>query len=382
MIDSLPIGAKITLPKGTYKLDSAIILKDGMKLIASNNNVKIKGTGNNILFWTGNDNTFQGIEFQNCGTAISVLYKKGLSVLSCGFTSNISYAAVNIYGGSNCSVKYSYFYDVHKFGVLIDKDSSNITIDNNNFNNAKVFDGNAFEQISGHVYCMNGTDVKVTNNIIKNSGGQGIFFGYNSTTGKGTTNSVASNNLTEGNGQEGATIYGGESKVSSGNSFIGNTSKNNRFNQIEVWQSDNNLVSGNTVEESLAGTGNLGAICLFTTTGTTVSGNKVLSAQSNGINITAGSSNCQIANNNIANTNVKNDIDSSEKGNGILLDSNGISQPQYISIKSNKINSSIGIIGKSGIYSTSNTNQHNIIDTNAISSYKYGLHEYADMTRE
>ena len=67
------------------------------------------------------------------------------------------------------------------------------------------------------------------------------------------------------------------------NSIIDNTCKNNRFNQIEVWQSDNNIVSNNTVEESIDGIGNLGAICLFATTGTTVTGNKVLSAQNNGI---------------------------------------------------------------------------------------------------
>ena len=65
------------------------------------------------------------------------------------------------------------------------------------------------EQISGHVYCLNGSKIKVTNNILKNSGGQGVIFGYNSTTGKGTTDSVASNNKCVGNGQEGATIYGG-----------------------------------------------------------------------------------------------------------------------------------------------------------------------------
>jgi len=380
MVDTLPSGSKILLPKGTYKFDNAVELKDGIKLIATNNNVKIKGTGNNTLFWTGNDNTFQGIEFQYCGTAISLLYKKGLSVISCGFTSNISYAAVNLYGGSNSLVKNSYFYDVHKFGVLIDKDSSNITVDNNNFDNAKAFDGHKSEQISGHVYCMNGTKISVTNNIIKNSGGQGIIFGYNSTTGKGTTSSVASNNLSEGNGQEGITIYGGSKKASSRNSLIGNTSKNNRFNQIEVWQSDNNTVNNNTVEESLAGTGNMGAITLFTTSGTTASGNKVLSAQNSGISVTAGSSNCYITNNYVANTNGKNNINSAEKGNAILLDSSGISQPQYITIRSNKISSSSGIIAKSGIYSTSNTNQHNTIDHNAVWSYKYGLHEYANMT--
>ena len=70
---------------------------------------------------------------------------------------------------------------------------------------------------------MNGTDISVTNNILKNSGGQGVIFGYNSTTGKGTTNSIASNNQLEGNGQEGITIYGGSDKLSSGNSIIGNT---------------------------------------------------------------------------------------------------------------------------------------------------------------
>ncbi|MGH4052361.1 MAG: right-handed parallel beta-helix repeat-containing protein [Clostridium sp.] len=380
MIDAQPKGTKILLPKGTYKFDNAIELKDGIKLIGANNNVKIKGTGNNTLFWTGNDNSFEGIEFQYCGAAISVLYKKGLNVINCGFTSNISYAAVNLYGASNSTVKNSYFYDVHKFGVLIDKDSSNIKIDNNNFNNAKAFDGYAKEQIAGHVYCMNGTKVSVTNNIIKNSGGQGIIFGYNSATGKGTTNSVASNNLSQGNGQEGITIYGGSKKVSSGNSLIGNTSKNNRFNQIEVWQSDNNTVKNNTVEESLAGTGNLGAITLFTTTGTTASENKVLSARNSGISITSGSSNCFITNNYIANTNGKNDIKSAEKGNAILLDSCGISQPQYITIRSNKITSSSGIIAKSGIYSTSNENRHNKIDNNSTWGYKYGLHEYAAMT--
>jgi len=380
MVDSLPRGATIKLPKGIYKFTNAVKLKNGIKLIATNNNVKIKGIGTNTLFWTGNDNSFQGIEFQNCATAISVLYKKGLSVISCGFTSNISYAAINLYGGSNCSVKYSYFYDVHKFGVLIDKDSSNITIDNNSFDNAKVFDGNKSEQIAGHVYCMNGTKISVKNNILKNSGGQGIIFGYNSTTDKGTTHSVASNNQCSGNGQEGITIYGGNKKRSRFNTISNNTSKNNRFNQIEVWQSNNNLVQNNFVDESIKGCGNLGAICLFATNGTIVKSNKVLSSQNNGIDITAGSYKCTIADNSIANSNGKNNIDTSEKGNAILLDSNGISDPQQITISNNEISSSKGIIDKSGIYSTSNNNHHNTIDSNTITGYKVGLHSYARMT--
>jgi parallel beta-helix repeat protein len=381
MIDSKPSGTTIKLPSGTYKVSNTVKLKNGIKLVASND-VIIKGTGDNTLFSVGNDNSFEGIEFQNCSTALSVYWKKGLKVTDCRFTNNIYFTAINFYGSSDSSVTKSYFYQIHRYGVLIDHDSSNIRIDNNKFDNAKAFGGYDREQISGHVYSLNGTDIKVTNNILRNSGGQGVIFGYNSITGKGTTNSVASNNLCVGNGQEGATIYGGVDKVTSGNSLIHNTSKNNRFNQIEVWESDNNLVQNNTVEESLPGTGNMGAISLFATSGTTVSGNKVLSAQNNGIEITAGSTNCAITDNHIADTNVKKNVDAPERGNAILLDSNGKSQPKFITIRSNEITASNEIIQKSGIYSTSNENQNNKIDSNTVTGYKYGLHSYAYLTQE
>jgi len=378
MIDSYPSGSTIKLPEGKYLLGTTIKLKDGINLISDADAI-IRGTGKNTLFSAGNVNTFHGLEFENCGTAINVLQKKGLKVSDCRFTNKIDFAAINFSGASDSLITNSFFYDILKYGVLIDNDSSNITIDKNKFDNEKVFGGYAKEQISGHVYSLNGNNIKVTNNILKNSGGQGVIFAYNSTTGKGTTNSEASNNNCEGNGQEGATIYGGDKKATSGNSLIGNTCKNNRFNQIEVWQTDNNIVNNNTVEESLAGTGNLGAICLYDTTGTTASGNKVLSAQNNGIEITAGSYKCIVTNNDIQNTNGKND-NAAEKGNGILLDSNGKSQPQYITIKNNKISSSSSVILKSGIYSTSKDNQHNKIDANTISGYKTGLHEYAKWT--
>ena len=378
MVDSYPSGSTITLPEGKYNFQSTVKLKEGIKLVGKSD-VIIKGTGKNTLFSVGNVNSFQGIEFQNCATALSVTQKKGLKVSDCRFTNKINFSAINFSESSDSLITNSFFYDILKYGVLIDNDSSNITIDNNKFDNAKVFGGYAKEQISGHVYCLNGSEIKVTNNLLKNSGGQGVIFGYNSTTGKGTTNSVASNNQCVGNGQEGATIYGGSEKVTSRNSLISNTCKNNRFNQIEIWQANNNIVKNNTVEESLTGVGNLGAICLFDTSRTTVTGNKVLSAQNNGIDITSGSANCTIANNNIANTNGKKD-NTVEKGNGILLDSNGKSHPQYITIKNNKITSSSAVIAKSGIYSTSNTNQHNKIDGNTITGYKNGLHEYAKKT--
>ena len=376
MINSFSSATTIKLPKGKYKFLSTVKLKDGMKLIASNN-VVIIGLGKNTLFSTGNSNSFQGIEFQNCATALSVFQKKGLNVISCRFTNNISYAAINFYGANSSSVINSYFYDIRKYGILIDSNSSNITINNNNFNNAKVFAGYKYAQISGHVYCLSGTKISVTNNIIKNSGGQGIIFSYNCTTKKGTTNSVASNNQCIGNGQEGITTYGGSKKLSNSNTINNNTCKNNRFNQIEIWQSNNNVVKNNTVDESIAGTGNLGAICLFATTGTTVTGNKVLSAQSNGIAIIAGTSKCTVSSNIITNTNRKNNRYTAERGNGILLDWNGVADPQHITLTNNKISSSKGVIGKSGIYSTSNKNHHNKISGNASKGYKYGVHWYA-----
>jgi len=381
MLDSYPSGSTLKLPKGIYKFSTTVKLKDGIKLIASSD-VVIQGLGKNILFATGNDNSIQGIEFQKCAIAIRVLYKKGVNIINCRFTDNIRYSAIDFYGTSNCTVTNSYFYNILKYGIKIDHNSSDITVYKNYFDNPKVFGGYALAQISAHVYCLSGNKIKVSNNFLKNSGGQGIIFGYSSTSGKGTTNSIASNNLSVGNGQEGITIYGGSKKVSSGNSIIGNTSKNNRYNQIEVWQSDNNIVSGNTVEESVKGSGNMGAICLFATIGTTVTGNNILSAQNNGIDITAGSINCSITDNNIANTNLKNNTKAADVGNGILLDWNGIADPQSITISNNKISSSNGTISKSGIYSTSNTNHHNKIHSNIITGYKSGLHSYAKMTCE
>ncbi|MBU3179837.1 right-handed parallel beta-helix repeat-containing protein [Clostridium psychrophilum] len=376
MINSFPSGSSIQLPKGTYKLSNIVKLKDNMTIDASND-VIIKGIGNNTLFSAGNFNSFQGIEFQNCATALSVFQKTGVNVVNCRFTNNIDYAAINFYGGVNCSVTNSYFSGIHKYGVLIDDDSSDITIDNNSFDNATVFGGYSSEQVGGHVYCLNGTRITVSNNIIKNSGGQGIIFGYNSTTGKGTTSSIASNNQCVGNGQEGVTIYGGSKKVTCGNSVIGNTSINNRFNQIEVWQSDNNTVRSNTVEESIFGRGSLGAICLFATTGTTCTSNNVLSSQTNGIAIIAGTTHTTVSDNFIADTNRSDDINKAEKGNGILLDWNGVADPAYITIENNKISSSNGIIAKSAVYSTSNVNHHNTIDSNLVTGYKYGVHWYA-----
>ena len=124
----------------------------------------------------------------------------------------------------------------------------------------------------------------------------------------------------------------------------------------------------------------MGAICLFTTTGTTCTGNNVLSAKNNGIDVIAGSLNCNVSNNTIANTNKKNDVKTPESGNAILLDSNGLTQPQHITITNNTISSSSGILYKSGVYSTSASNQHNTISNNKITGYQYGVHYYAQKT--
>ena len=77
MLDSFPSGSSLQLPKGLYKLSNSVKLKDNMTLIASND-VIINGTGYNTLFSVGNYNNIQGIEFQNCSTAISVFQKQEL----------------------------------------------------------------------------------------------------------------------------------------------------------------------------------------------------------------------------------------------------------------------------------------------------------------
>jgi len=121
---------------------------------------------------------------------------------------------------------------------------------------------------------------------------------------------------------------------------------------------------------------------LFATNGTTCTGNKVLSSESNGISIIAGTSNSVVSNNTITDTNKAKDTTKPEKGNGILLDWNGVADPEYITIENNTMSSSNGIIAKSGVYSTSNTNHHNKIDGNVITGYQYGVHPYALATCE
>lgn len=378
MIDSFPSGSDLRIPAGTYKISGTVNLKSGIKIEAQSDVIFI-GIGSNNLFTANSNTTFSGIGFQNCNNAININGQSEITIYWCNFKNNIVYSAVNIYNGTNINISNSFFYNILKNGVLINGDSSFISITWNNFTNPSVYGGYQTEQISGHVYCLSGNNITVDHNTANNNGGQGIIFCYNSTTGKGVTGSSISNNYCEGNGQEGTTVYGGSTKVTNSNSVIGNTCKNNRFNQIEIWQSDNNTVTGNTVEESITGVGNLGAICLFNATGTTCTGNTINSSNRNGIDIIAGSSYCTVSNNIIKDTNKAN-YPEAEKGNGILLDWNGVADPQYITIENNTISSTGGIINKSGVYSTSNTNHHNTIDGNAITGYQYGVHPYAAAT--
>ena len=376
IINMLTTGSTLEIPKGTYKISSSVNLKDNIILNAASDVIFI-GIGNNTLFNTANNNTFRGIEFQKCFTAINATANSGLKIHKCRFTNNINYSAVNLYGSKDCTITDSYLYNIIKHGVMIDNDSSGILIDNNTFDNPLVYAGYAKEQISAHVYCLNASNVIVSNNIIKNNGGEGIIFAYNSTTGKGTTNSQAINNHCEGNGQEGITSYGGVTKLTHDNAILGNTCINNRFNQIEIWQSDNNIVKNNTVQENIAGIGNLGAITLFNTKGTICKANTVVSAENNGIAIVAGTYKCMVLENIISDTNKGNDISTPQRGNAILLDWNGVADPQYISIIDNIIGSTGATINKSGIYSTSNTNHHNAINGNTITGYATGVHSYA-----
>jgi autotransporter-associated beta strand protein len=379
MINSFPSGSTLRLPTGTYWFTNTVNIKDGITLVASKD-ARIIGTGNNVLFSLGCSNTMNGIDFENCYQGISISGKNTVNVFNCVFTNNITFAAINFYGSSSCSINNSYFSGIGKYGVLIDADSSDITIDSNVFQNAAKYDGYGTAQIAGHVYCLNGTRITVSNNTLNNSGGQGVIFCCNSTTGKGTSNSVIFNNLCTGNGQEGATVYGGSTKLTGGNSVIGNYCSDNRFNQLEIYQSDNNIVQGNTVSEPVTGTGNLAAICLFATTGTICTGNTVLCAQNNGIDIIAGTAYTTVSGNVIKDTNREGDVNTPQCGNGILLDWDGVADPEHITITNNTISSSSGIIQKSGVYSTSNVHHHNTISGNTITGYLYGVHPYAQAT--
>ena len=84
------------------------------------------------------------------------------NIINFRFINNINYAVINFYGASFCKVQNSYFYAIPKCGILIDNDSSSITIDKNNFDNPKVFGSYKEGQINGHVYCLNRSKVSVT----------------------------------------------------------------------------------------------------------------------------------------------------------------------------------------------------------------------------
>jgi nitrous oxidase accessory protein NosD len=72
-----------------------------------------------------------------------------------------------------------------------------------------------------------------------------------------------------------------------------------------------------------------------------------------------------------------NDTTKPEKGNGVLLDWNGIGDPSNIIIEGNTITSTKNVTKKSGIYSTSNTEHENTISDNIVNGYEYGVHPYA-----
>jgi len=315
MIDSFPLGSDLRIPSGKYKINGTVNLKAGIKIQAQSD-VTFIGIGTNDLFTANSNTTFSGIGFQNCNNAININGMTGITVYWCNFKNNIVYSAVNIYNGTNISISNSFFYNILKNGVQINGDSSDINIMWNNFTNPETFGNYKEAQISGHVYCLSGDKITVDHNICNNSGGEGIIFAYNSTDGRGVTNSIASNNHCEGCGEEGITTYGGSDKISNNNSIINNTCINNRYHQIEIWQSDNNVVTGNIVTENKSNVGNMGAITLYDSTGTTCTGNKIISAENNGIAILAGSLNCVVSNNTISDTNKANNTTRADKGNG------------------------------------------------------------------
>lgn len=371
-------GGTIYFPSGTYYISGTIDIPDNTAL---SGNATIKSTSNVLMFQVGDNTAFRNLTFYNCNTAIYGETRKNIVIDKCRFI-KIKLAAVSFYGCSNSEVKNSNFYEIAKNSIVIDRQGSYINIHDNVFNNPEAYGGYTEAQISAHVYVLSGDRITVENNTVKNNGGQGIIFSFNSSTNKGTTNSVARGNICEGNGQEGITSFGGKLKVSRDNTIVSNTCKNNRFHQIECWESDNCTIENNTVDEFTTG-GNLAAIMIYKSNYAKVLSNTILHARSNGIDIAHGSSYCTISGNVISNTNMSGN-QLAHMGHGILLDSVDGPQPYSITIKDNKIasvNKAKTIeIKKSGVYSTSNQNHKNAIEGNDVQGYFYSVHPFATLT--
>ncbi|MBP0725136.1 right-handed parallel beta-helix repeat-containing protein [Bacillus sp. RG28] len=363
-------NSTIYLPYGTYKIKNTLTLSDSKSMIGFQSVLVGIGTNNGIL--TGNNNYFEGIEFRNFNFAIWANGKTSVSVQRCRFIS-ISGVAIYYYGSDSSFVKNSYFYNIAKDSLNIDNNAYNIAIEGNEFNNPSLYGGYSSAQITAHVNVLNGSDIRVINNKVFNNGGQGIIFGVNKA---GSTNCKAIGNIVEGNGQEGITCFGGSSFLTSNNIIIGNTCRNNRFHQIEIWQSNKCIVEGNIVEEN-ATTGNIGAITLYQSYLSKVVNNTILNAANNGIGIVRGSDKCIVSNNHILETNLGN-FSNNYQGNGILIDSNGGNDPTNITITNNTIDGiSPNLSTKFGIYSTNNVDKGNLINNNRSFGYKATVHSFA-----
>jgi hypothetical protein len=378
LINKLSSGGVITFAKKTYSILTTLNSLDGISFMGFG--TILLGDGTKTLINAGNDNYFEGIQFQTCTIAINAQAKKNVSVHRCRFI-DIKNVGVYYYGTNSSFVINSYFYNIQKDSINIDNDSSDIDISHNVFDNPSLYGGYATEQNSAHVNCLNGIRINVSFNVVKNNGGQGIIFGNNTSSLKGTTNSKAVGNYCEGNGQEGITSFGGTGKYAKYNVIANNICKNNRFHQIEIWLSQNVEVTGNLVEED-TNIGNMGAITVYGSDNVVVDANEVLKAQNNGVAILYGAKYCSFKNNMIKNTNIKNSSNAQD-GNGFNLDANGGTKPSFIDIKGNTIiseNIALTQGTKSGVYSTYTDNQNNDISNNKAVGYLQQEHTFALQT--
>lgn len=377
-ITAAGINGTILFPSGNFKCVSTFTPLTGQRFFSQKGSILTGNVANFYMVAAQDDNSFEGLTFKTVDTAIFVSGKNRVNIEKCTFDTGNNPVYFN--GGADGRVTKCYFNNIAVSSVIIDASARNIKIDGNTMTNPTQFGGYGAGQNSGHVYVLSGIEIEVINNHITNNGGQGIGFVYNSGLGAGAVRCKAIGNHCEGNGQEGITSFGGASKLSFDNIIQGNTCKNNRFHQIEVWQSDRCTVTGNIVEESATTYGNIGAITLYQTEHTTVGHNSVKQATSNGIAVVAGSKKCIVSNNTVKNTNTANS-GSTNAGQGILLDSSGGSQPSELTIIGNVFESTNGFTAsKSGVSSTANTIKFNRIANNNAFGYFTAAHEFALLT--
>lgn len=361
-INALTANTVLVLPKGQYKY-STLALKSNIYILglggqlvpASQSGGQITGTSltniviEGVIFsYTAGSNYNPVISLTSC-TDVKINNNR---FIGCGFgalCTSCNYVEMKGNYGEQIGIYprpapldatgagYSANYNIYG-AYLRAVTCNNVNMSGNTLRNTSVFSGNTSDTTggAGGVTCTNCNEVTVNNNVIINAPGQGIaavgaLQGTDVVTlvNAGTIDETAlgrnitiTGNVVYGNNQEGITCFGVSSAT-----ITGNTSRNNRYHSIEVWDSRDVTVDGNITHEpstadmtALGGTGaaGTGSIVAYRSDSVIIVGNKIMKARKNGIDVLNTTQNYIISGNVIGKT----DLDSNAEaylGHGIAL---------------------------------------------------------------